>query len=126
MTAHVDGDRDVTLPSAPWRFSGAVDQAPHQLGRFGADNDAVLTELLGLDEVGREDHFFELGGHSLLAMRLASRVRDAFGVELSVRAAFEAPTLRGLAALGLVWDLRAPTARSLEADAGSRSYADAA
>jgi crotonobetainyl-CoA:carnitine CoA-transferase CaiB-like acyl-CoA transferase len=50
VTAHVDGGADVTLPSAPWRFSGAVDQSPHELGSFGADNAAVLAELLGLDD----------------------------------------------------------------------------
>ena len=49
VTARVDGADDVALPSAPWRFSGAVDQAPHDLGTFGGDNDAVLAELLGLD-----------------------------------------------------------------------------
>jgi len=37
VTAHVDGGADVTLPSAPWRFSGAVDHSPHELGSFGAD-----------------------------------------------------------------------------------------
>ena len=50
VTAHVDGGDDVTLPSAPWRFSGATDQAPHELGAFGADNDHVLAELLELDD----------------------------------------------------------------------------
>jgi CoA:oxalate CoA-transferase len=49
VTAHVDGDDDVTLASAPWRFSGAIDQAPHELGAFGADNDAVLADLLDFD-----------------------------------------------------------------------------
>jgi crotonobetainyl-CoA:carnitine CoA-transferase CaiB-like acyl-CoA transferase len=49
VTARVDGDDDVTLPSAPWRFSRAIDQAPHELGAFGADNDGVLADLLGLD-----------------------------------------------------------------------------
>jgi crotonobetainyl-CoA:carnitine CoA-transferase CaiB-like acyl-CoA transferase len=49
VTAHVDSGEEVTLPSAPWRFSVAVDQAPHELGTFGADNDDVLAELLGLD-----------------------------------------------------------------------------
>jgi CoA:oxalate CoA-transferase len=49
VTARVDGDKDVTLPSAPWRFSEAIDQAPHELGAFGADNDSVLGELLGLE-----------------------------------------------------------------------------
>ncbi|HEU4403667.1 MAG TPA: amino acid adenylation domain-containing protein, partial [Polyangiaceae bacterium] len=60
---------------------------------------SIWGELLGRERVGRGANFFELGGHSLAAMQLASRVRDAFGVELSVRAAFEAPTLQEMAAL---------------------------
>ncbi|HEX2189759.1 MAG TPA: amino acid adenylation domain-containing protein, partial [Longimicrobiaceae bacterium] len=53
----------------------------------------IWTELLGVERVGPRDGFFELGGHSLLATRLASRVRRVFGVELPVRAVFEASTL---------------------------------
>jgi acyl carrier protein len=54
--------------------------------------------LLDLDQVSAEDNFFLLGGHSLLGTQLIARVRDAYGVELSLRSLFESPTLAKLSA----------------------------
>jgi amino acid adenylation domain-containing protein/non-ribosomal peptide synthase protein (TIGR01720 family) len=103
----------VTLPALPRTPNGKVDRRrlpapdrarPDGEKAFVAPRTEVerrlariWSEVLGVERVGVHDSFFELGGHSLLATQLASRVREAFEVELPLRDVFEAATVAELA-----------------------------
>ncbi len=100
-----------TLPRTPWgeydlralpRPSGnAAAHGGHAAPRTPVERrlTAILEELLDVERVGIYDSFFELGGFSMLATRLITRMRDTFGVQLAVRAVFEAPSVDELARL---------------------------
>ncbi|MBD1913465.1 MULTISPECIES: non-ribosomal peptide synthetase [unclassified Leptolyngbya] len=101
----------MVLDQFPLTPSGKVDRLhlpipQHQpevesLTRPRTATEATLAQIwagvLGLQHIGIDDDFLELGGHSLLATQVMSRIRDAFGVELSLRCLFDAPTVRQLA-----------------------------
>ena len=99
------------LDALPLSPSGKVDRAalpaprleaqPETFVAPGTAAEEILCHLwarvLGVDRIGAQDDFFTLGGHSLLATQLVSRIREAFAVELPLRAVFEAPTVAALA-----------------------------
>ncbi|MEW5931555.1 MAG: amino acid adenylation domain-containing protein, partial [Gemmatimonadota bacterium] len=110
LPEHMVPSAYVLLERLPLSASGKVDRwalpAPEQEGAAHLAPRPPPEEVLGgiwgevlrLETVGVEESFFELGGHSLLAMQVVSRVRQAFGVEVPLRALFEAQTVAGLAA----------------------------
>lgn len=86
-------DRARLAGCEPWSDSDAP------IPRSGTEERlaALWMELLDVESVSRDDNFFAIGGHSLTAVRLASRIGEAFGVELPPRAVYEAQTLEHLA-----------------------------
>ncbi|HVK86709.1 MAG TPA: amino acid adenylation domain-containing protein, partial [Kofleriaceae bacterium] len=87
------------LPAPDWSAGRSGAAAP-----VAADNaeqasiSKLWCEVLKVDQVGLHDDFFELGGHSLLAIRLISKLRAAFDVDIPLGQFFAAPTVEALAA----------------------------
>ncbi|MCI1041433.1 phosphopantetheine-binding protein, partial [Pseudomonas putida] len=54
---------------------------------------AIWAEVLKLDQVGVTDNFFALGGHSLSATQVIVRVREATGIDATLKELFEQPRL---------------------------------
>jgi amino acid adenylation domain-containing protein len=59
----------------------------------------IWREVLQVEKVGVNDNFFDIGGHSLLVVQVHSRLREAFGVEVSIIELFKNPTVGSLAEL---------------------------
>ena len=59
----------------------------------------IWTEVLRLEEVGRNDSFLARGGDSILMVQVHSRIRDRLGLEVPFTELFNAPTLAHQAVL---------------------------
>lgn len=82
--------------SSAGTFSSTVSAAKgspfrqHEVKRTLID---LWSVFLKCERVQAEDNFFALGGNSLLAIRMLSRLRQCFGVELPLSFFFEYPTV---------------------------------
>jgi acyl carrier protein len=59
----------------------------------------IWSEVLGLDRFGIHDDLFDLGGDSLMVTRIINRVFQSLGLEVPIKAIFDAPTVAGMAML---------------------------
>lgn len=59
---------------------------------------AIWCAVLGLERVGVDRDFMEAGGHSLIAVRVLSRLRQAYELDLPLRMIFDFPTIQSTAA----------------------------
>jgi acyl carrier protein len=92
LTASGKTDRNaLPPPDLTQRDTGQDHVAPTTtLEREIAD---IWTDVLGTDHIGLHDDFFDLGGHSMMVMRLAAKLRETYGVEMSLTTLFEHPTV---------------------------------
>ncbi len=105
-------DRFVVLDGFPVTADGAIDRAG-LMASHGAHDEArsaeldkihqqlksIWVEILQLDDVDDDASFFAQGGNSLKATLLIARIRDDFGVDLSVQDFFRKPSVRAVAEL---------------------------
>ena len=75
----------------------------------------TFAQVLNLDAVGPDDDFFELGGNSLIVATAVARLGERLGLDLPMRALFEAPTPIEMA------ELVAELPREQERDSGPSS-----
>src|SRR5204863_204742 len=95
LTANGKVDRAALATMSGRATSHRAPVAPRTpLERVLAD---LWADIFHLPSVGIYDDFFELGGHSLMATQLASRIRQTFDVESSLRGIFESRTIAALA-----------------------------
>ncbi|MBD3856574.1 MAG: amino acid adenylation domain-containing protein, partial [Acidobacteria bacterium] len=72
----------------------AAYQAPG--GRVEQTLAQIWTEVLRIDQVGRQDNFFELGGDSILSIQIVAKAGQA-GLRVTPRHLFQYQTIAGLA-----------------------------
>lgn len=108
----------VTVPALPLTHNGKVDKSAlpppssKQLftdnvqARSKAEDDYALQQeitglvaaLLDRSSIAPDENFFMMGGHSMLGVQLVAQIRDRFGVRLTLRQLFTAPTVAALSA----------------------------
>ncbi|UZW58369.1 non-ribosomal peptide synthetase [Lysobacter enzymogenes] len=59
----------------------------------------IWQQVLGLEQVGRQENFFDLGGQSLLLVQLHRRLCDELGAQILMLDVFQHPTVAALAEL---------------------------
>lgn len=57
----------------------------------------IWKEILLHEQIGCDQNFFDLGGHSLMVTKIISRIRNQYGLDVSIRDFFENPTIREFA-----------------------------
>ena len=70
----------------------------------------LWREVIGNNNINREDNFFDLGGNSLMAAQLFARLRERLEVHLPLREIYQHATIASLSDRIIVWQsMQQPT-----------------
>jgi acyl-coenzyme A synthetase/AMP-(fatty) acid ligase/aryl carrier-like protein len=98
MTANGKLDKSaLPAPSAENLLPSGEEAALAPTGGMQKQIGDLVASLLEQPSVGTNENFFMIGGHSMLGVQLVARIRDIFGVKLTLRQLFKAPTVAALA-----------------------------
>ena len=87
-----------TLPDpAKQIFRDAVITPSPPIGETEQHLATIWSDLLGIQQISRDEDFFTLGGHSLMALRMFSRITREFGRSLPLAIILKHPTIATLA-----------------------------
>lgn len=101
----------VSLKEFPLTGNGKLDKRKLSQTKFETISDAhyykpnteteialsqIFCEVLNIDEISTVGDFFRYGGHSLLAMKVISRIREKFSIQLELKEFFISPNILGL------------------------------
>lgn len=76
----------------------------------------VWTDILGCQDIGRNDSFIDLGGDSIAVIQLAFRIQEVFGCEMKASDVYRCMTLKDLA--GFIDEVASEGMRSDEVSDG--------
>ncbi|MEQ1967699.1 amino acid adenylation domain-containing protein [Xenorhabdus nematophila] len=82
---------------APQDSDIAVKASTPPIGETEKALATIWGEMLGVEQIGRDDNFFMAGGHSLIATQVITKINEQFQCSLQVRDIFEAATVALLA-----------------------------
>ena len=95
-------DREALPAPTPANLLGERGDAPASQAALSPTEErltGIVSTLLDGRTIGTDDNFFLAGGHSMLAAQLVARVRENFGVRITLRQLFDSATVTGLAKL---------------------------
>jgi amino acid adenylation domain-containing protein len=90
-----NGKIDLQALSAPSAHTKTISEPP--CNAVEEKLCAIFKDVLSFERIGRTDSIFECGGHSLSILRICSRIKETFGIELGAPEVFANPRVNALA-----------------------------